>query len=313
MVKPGKHKEADSQNTLLVLAPRCAAPDLAMALSIVELGDLARRMLADYDAGQPNALFAERDGDWLTLEEAYALQGAVAALRRARGEHHVGYKVGCVSPAIRNQLGLDQPVRGCLWAGERHVSGACLEATRYVHLAIEGELALQLRRVPSSQMREEELCDCIEWCFPVLELHQAVFHGRVPTSQELVAGNAMHAGFVVPTGDALARSAMSVRPIFDQLRRHEIQVELNGQPVEATSVDQLPGGPLGSLRWLAASLEAGHERFMPEALVLTGSPGQLVRVGPGLRVAARGAGQHVEIVIRTGVSCSPECAERTTS
>jgi 2-keto-4-pentenoate hydratase len=148
---------------------------------------------------QPNALFAEQDRDWLTLEDAYALQRSVA-VRRARGERCVGYKVGCVSSAIQKQLGLDEPVRGYLWANERHESGACLDSARYVNLAIEGELALQLCRVPSSQMWEKEL-DCIERCLPALELHQVVFRGRVATSQELIAGNAMHAGFVVPSSE----------------------------------------------------------------------------------------------------------------
>jgi 2-keto-4-pentenoate hydratase len=119
-------------------------------------------MLADHDARQPNAVFAGRGADWVTLDEAYALQGAVAALRRARGERCVGYKVGCVSSAIQRQFGLHQPVRGYLWAGERHPSGTCLEPARYACLAIEGELALQLGRVPSSRACEEELFDCIE-------------------------------------------------------------------------------------------------------------------------------------------------------
>jgi 2-keto-4-pentenoate hydratase len=254
-------------------------------------------MLADYDAGRPNALFAERDRDWLTLEDAYALQRAVAALRRARGERCLGYKVGCVSPTIQKQLGLHQPVRGYLWASERHESGTCLKADRYVHLAIEGELALQLRHVPSSRMREEELLGCIERCFPVLELHQAVFRGPVPTSQELVAGNAMHAGFVVPAGGALAGPATTVERDVDQLLCGEIRVELDGQSVETGFVNELPGGPLGSLRWLVTVLEQDRQTLRPDALVLTGSPGRLLPVRPGMKVTAHGAGQQAEILI----------------
>ncbi len=282
-----------------------------MPVSTAELRCLAVRMLADYDAGQPNALFAERDRDWLRLEDAYALQRAVAALRRARGERCVGYKVGCVSPAIQKQLGLRQPVRGYLWASERYQSGACLEPARYVHLAIEGELALQLCRVPSSRMLEENLFDCIERCFPVLELHQAVFRGRVPTSQELIAGNAMHAGFVVPTDEAAANPVTAAGHTFDQLRGGEIRIELDGQSVETKSVNELPGGPLGSLRWLVASLEQDRETLPPDALVLTGSPGQLIPVRPGSKVSVYGAGQKLEILIRPGAP-QPDCSDRKT-
>jgi 2-keto-4-pentenoate hydratase len=282
-----------------------------MALSAVELNVLAGRMLADYDAGRPNALFAEHDRDWLTLGDAYALQCAVAALRRARGERGVGYKVGCISPVIQKQLGLHQPVRGYLWASEQHESGYCLEPARYVHLAIEGEMALQLRGVPSNRMPQEELFDSIKRCFPVLELHQAIFRGNVPTCQELVAGNAMHAGFVVPAGAAPADPAAAVGPTFDQLRCGEIRIELDGQLVEATSIDELPGGLLGSLRWLIASLEQDHETLPPDALVLTGSPGRLIPVRPGMKVAVHGAGQQVEILIRPDAPPQPEGTERT--
>jgi 2-keto-4-pentenoate hydratase len=257
-------------------------------------------MLADYDAGQPNALFAERDRDWLRLEDAYALQRAVAALRRARGERCVGYKVGCVSPAIQKQFGLHQPVRGYLWASERHESGSCLEAAGYVHLAIEGELALQLRGTPSSRACEENLFECIERCFPVLELHNAVFRGPVPTIQELVAGNAMHAGFVVPPGEA--HPVTAVRHTFDPLRCGEIRVELDGQPVETKSIKELPRGPLGSLRWLVTSVEHDRELLPPDALVLTGSPGRLIPVRPGTKVTVYGAGQKVEMLIRPSAS-----------
>ena len=281
-----------------------------MPLSAAELRSVAVRMLADYDAGRPNALFAERDRDWVTMEDAYAVQRAVAALRQARGERCVGYKVGCVSPAIQRQLGLHQPVRGYLWASERHESGTFLEHARYVHLAIEGELALQLRAAPSSGTRGQDLLDCIERWFPVLELHQAVFRGCIPTSQELVAGNAMHAGFVVPTGGASASIATAVGHAFDQLRCPEIRVELDGQPVETRSVDELPGGPLGSLRWLVSSLEQDHQRLPPDALVLTGSPNRLLRVVPGMKVAVNGAGQQVEILIGPCAPPPPEGKER---
>src|SRR5437870_3791827 len=88
-----------------------------------ELHRVAVRMLADYDARRPNEIFTECGSDWLTLDDAYAVQQAVAELRRRRGEHLIGYKVGCVSPAIQNQFGLHQPVRGYVWESEAHISG----------------------------------------------------------------------------------------------------------------------------------------------------------------------------------------------
>jgi hypothetical protein len=51
---------------------------------VVDLQELAQRMLADYDAGTPGQLFGEPPG--LTTVQAYALQAEIAGLREQRGE-----------------------------------------------------------------------------------------------------------------------------------------------------------------------------------------------------------------------------------
>ncbi len=259
-------------------------------------------MLADYDAHHPNEIFAERGPGWLTLEDAYAVQHAVAKLRLARGEQCLGYKVGCVGPAIQKQLGLPQPVRGYLWASEQHVSGCPLDATRFANLAAEGELALRLRcDVPTGTTRGVDLFACVERWFPVLELHNAVFRGPVPTSQELIAGNAMHAGYVLPADrqEDAAGGAESAQSL-DALRHAQIHVALDGVIVETTSATELPGGPLGSLRWLVASLIPRNETLRANMLVLTGSPGRLFPIRPGMTLAVESAGQRVEAFIGGG-------------
>ena len=59
---------------------------------VVDLREMARRMLADYDARTPGQLFAEPLD--LTTVQAYALQAEIARLREERGERVIGYKVG---------------------------------------------------------------------------------------------------------------------------------------------------------------------------------------------------------------------------
>ena len=77
------------------------------------IGQWASRQLADYDAHPPGTLFAE--GLVLNVAEGYELQSAVAELRQRRGERIIGYKVGCTSPKIRAQLGIDHCVTGRLY------------------------------------------------------------------------------------------------------------------------------------------------------------------------------------------------------
>ena len=123
----------------------------------------------------------------LTLAEAFEVQRQVAALRAARGEAVAGYKIGCISEAVQRQLGLDRPAFGHIFATELHPSGAVLDARAFDGLAIEGEFAVRIGGDLS-----------IASVFPVIELHNNVFRGPVPTSQELIANNALHAGVVLP-------------------------------------------------------------------------------------------------------------------
>ena len=144
-------------------------------------------------------MFAE--GVVLDVAQGYELQSAVAQLRCGRGERVIGYKVGCTSPTIRAQLGIDHCVTGRLYDSEQHSSGAVLSRERFANLAIEGELAVELSHEPNEKdfcesRPEVEIPACVARVFPVIELHNHVMRGEQPSAGELIANNAIHAGFV---------------------------------------------------------------------------------------------------------------------
>ena len=85
---------------------------------VVDLQELAQRMLADYDARTPGQLFGGPLD--LTTAQAYALQAEIARLREQRGEKVIGYKVGCTSRPIQTQLGVKEPIFGRLFDTECH-------------------------------------------------------------------------------------------------------------------------------------------------------------------------------------------------
>lgn len=241
---------------------------------------LAARQLADYRARTPGTFFADPFRPELSLDDAYRVQGEVAALR-APAERVVGYKVGCTGPGTRAQFGLDGPIRGLLYDSELHASGAEISYEAYAELAIEGELAVRL----GDDGR-------IAHVLPVIELHNYVFRGRPPTLQELVANNGIHAGVVLPP------PAAEVPWPGDDALTGRLTVEVDGACVEEGPMDGVPGGPAGSLRWLAAHLADHDLSLRPGQLVLTGTPLGLIRVRPGahIRVAAEHLGA-VEVTV----------------
>jgi len=249
----------------------------------------ATRQLADYDARQPGTIFAE--GVTLKVAEAYELQSAVADLRRRRGERIVGYKVGCTSPKIRAQLGIDHCVTGRLYDSEQHASGAVLSPDDYANLAIEGELAVQLSREPTDlDFLDVGIPACVSRVIPVIELHHHVMRGTQPSAGELIAHNALHAGFVAGGG---------VNP-----------VEVPGEPslaifADDRLLDACEGRSLiqtirSSLKWLMDVLQARGDRLGADQIILTGSIPSLIPIGEECRIMVEaGSIGRVEVTFST--------------
>jgi 2-keto-4-pentenoate hydratase len=227
-------------------------------------------MLADYDARTPCELFAGPID--LTSRQAYALQAEFARLREARGERVIGYKLGCTSPAVREQLRIGEPIFARLFDSECHDSGARLSHASYANLAVEGELALRLARdLPASTPHSEKCLDAIESFFPVIELHHYVIRSTQPCVQELIASNGMHAGFV------LAERPHGRRLVNPQ----NLTVLLNGEKVGAIDEPWTMSEPVASVRWLAARLWESGLGLARGQVILTGSPLPLYPAGPG--------------------------------
>ncbi|HJT77347.1 MAG TPA: hypothetical protein VJ739_09125 [Gemmataceae bacterium] len=226
-----------------------------------ELRRLAEGLLADYDARTPGRRLPE--GPDLTTTEAYALQDEVACLRERRGEKVIGYKVGCTSRAIREQLGVAQPVFGRVFATGCLPSGARLARACYARLGVEGELAVRLGRDVAGAASTAECLGAIDAVFPVIELHHHVLPAAWSPGLWLVASNGMHAGFV--RGDAEKRCPGPAD------FRHRLSIHLDGVAVETFEDSGRVPGPVRSLRWLAGRLAAFGRRLTAGQVVLTGS------------------------------------------
>ncbi|HKI17906.1 MAG TPA: hypothetical protein VKA15_08490 [Isosphaeraceae bacterium] len=254
-----------------------------------EIGDWARNLLHGLDAPQPGWSFAPPAG--LTMTAAYALQRAVVRLREARGERVIGYKIGCTSRVIQEQLGVHEPIMGHLFDTGCIPAASRISASRYARLAIEGELAVRLSRdLPGVPLPDELYLEAIESVFPVIELHHFALHGKEPSHSGLIATNGMHAGLVLPERET---------PYADFSHRvEELTVTINEVHVGSTTEPWTMGGPAAALRWLSGRLDQLGERLTRGQVVLTGSALPLFPVAPGCRILAeaRPIGRsHVEV------------------
>ncbi len=224
---------------------------------------LAERQLADYDRHRPGTFFADSSVS-LTIDDAYRLQMEVVRLREERGEAVAGYKVGCVTPMMQANLGIDRPVFGHVFEGELHRSGAALAWNRYDGLAVEGEVAVRLAADGGA----------IAAAFVVIELHNYVFRGGRPNAPELIANNAIHAGAVLPVEKPPVEDP-------DSVLDDAISVRKNGELLGTATSRMLPGGLTGSVARLAEHLARFGRQLRGGQIVLTGTPLPLYRVAEG--------------------------------
>jgi 2-keto-4-pentenoate hydratase len=240
-----------------------------------ELERIAMWQLADYDAKTPGRLACQPLA--LTIAEAYAIQTEVGRLREERGERIIGYKVGCTSKPIQEQLGVPEPIFGRIFDTGCFRSGACLSHAGFANLAVEGELAVRLGNDLFGAAVSEQACrEAIEAVFPVIELHHYVVPEAWPRGQWLIASGGMHAGFVFdeegPGCSGLAKSAQSL-----SIRINEVMVGAVGDPDSLIS-------PIESLRWLTVRLGQSGIQLWKGQVILTGSPMKLYPVAPGSRI-----------------------------
>lgn len=227
----------------------------------------AEQQLTDYRNRCPGSIFSR--GLSLTVQEGYRLQNAVSKLRIQEGDSVVGYKVGCTSPTIRNQLGIQHSVTGRLYKSEHHRSGAHLKRQAYSNLAIEGELAVILSKTPEqSDFMEEGIPTCLSTIIPVIELHNHVMHETPPSPGELIANNAIHAGFVA--GDATQSSAWN--------GKSELSIMIDDDCVATCKESQLIETIRTSLQWLQTSLAKTGDRLQKGQIILTGSIPALIPI-----------------------------------
>jgi 2-keto-4-pentenoate hydratase len=244
-----------------------------------ELRALAGELAAMRQTGVLDCRCATPIGE-LDLAAAYAVQDLLVADRVAAGEVVVGRKVGCTSRAVQEQFGLTQPVTARLLRPHVHDSGVRLRAAEFVNCAVEAELVLTLGASPDpADLSDEALQSCVASVSAGIEVHHYVFAHGAPTSQELIASNALHGAVVLDHGRALAGVDVAMDGVGlwvnGALRASALQAEILGR------------GPWESLRWLVRHLAADGRRLEPGELVLPGSAVPLVSVAAGDVVQAR--------------------------
>jgi 2-keto-4-pentenoate hydratase len=215
----------------------------------------------------------------LSIDESYEVQRRVIEARQRRGEQLCGYKVGCTSRAVQAQLGIREPICGCLMSPFVHFGNTELAWSEFCQPAVEPEFVLRIGKDIVDEIADaEELEQSVDYVSPGIEVHHFRFWFGAPSIQELIASNGIHAALVV--GDA------RVSPRHRRWGDVIVRLFRGGHPRASGKGHEIQGGPLQSLRWLANRLVRSGQSLKAGALVIPGSPVELVPVSVGERVVA---------------------------
>ena len=231
-------------------------------ISKKEIENLSNKILEDYDNKIPSSIFKEKKR--ITNEIALLIQSKVAKLREKRGEEIIGYKIGCISKDTQKKMGFNQPASGYLWNTELHKSGATLNKKNFTNPAMEAEFGVILNRdIKPELVSFDYILDSIEGIYPLIEIHNLIFHGEEPFGSELLANNAIHSGVILGT-ECKAKN----NPIETDLK-----LIYDKEIIETWSKKKWPSDMLSEIEWLVKD-QANKNNFLRKGnLILTGAYG----------------------------------------
>ncbi len=232
-----------------------------------------RRLVKAKQAADPIDSLESTVGS-LTIEEAYSVQDRIITDRLKDGERIIGWKVGATSQAIMDQLGINEPVYGCMTSSSIHMSHTPVKSSEFCRLAVEGEIAFVMnKRLRGPGITPADVLTATAGIMGAVELVDCRTRGWKPTIAEAVADNSLHAGLI------LGATMLPVSGL--NLQTEGVILRQNGRLVASACGIEALGSPLNVVTWLANKLAHVDHEIREGEIILTGSLTQYVFVSPG--------------------------------
>lgn len=208
----------------------------------------------------------------MTMADAYAVQAAWMAAKRAAGRRVVGHKIGLTSKAMQRAVNIDEPDFGTLLDDMLLTDGAVIAHDRFLQLRVEAELAFVLSKpLAGPHCTLFDVLDATAYVTPALEVLDARIQrvdpetGRTRTVLDTIADNAANAA-IVTGGRAFRPGEVDV-----DMRRIGAIVSKNGQVEETGLAAGVLNHPAYGIAWLVQRLHAHGESLAAGEIVLAGS------------------------------------------
>ncbi|WP_432261789.1 2-keto-4-pentenoate hydratase [Cupriavidus sp. TMH.W2] len=208
------------------------------------------------------------------LPAAYAVQEINTQRWLAQGRRLVGRKIGLTSRAVQQQLGVDEPDFGMLFADMAVTEGEEIDLSRVLQPKIEAEIALVLEH-PLTHERHTiaDLLGATAYALPAAEIVGSRVANWDIRLVDTIADNASSGLF-----------ALGSRPVrladFDIIGCGMVMGR-RGEPVSVGAGAACLGNPLRAAIWLADTMVRVGRPLQAGDIVMTGALGPMVPVAAG--------------------------------
>lgn len=211
---------------------------------------------------------------------AYAIQRINRDRRVRGGDRVVGRKIGLTSRAVQQQLGVDSPDYGSLWAHGAYGDGDEVAIAAYLQPKVEAEVALVLGRdLDAPDATVADLVRATDFALAALEIVDSRIADWRIGLFDTIADNASAGAFVLG-GDPVRLDRVALRDAAMTLTR-------NDEPASQGIGSACLGHPLNAAAWLARALAREGDPLRAGDVLLTGALGPMVPARAGDQFEAR--------------------------
>lgn len=208
------------------------------------------------------------------IDVGYAVQAINVERDIAAGRRVAGRKIGVTSKAVMEQIGVDQPDYGTLFADMEYGDGAPIEPGLLLQPRAEAEVALVLDRDLAHERHTfGDIIRAVAYALPSIEVVDSRVADWDIRIVDTIADNAS-CGLYVLGGRPV--------PLADvDLRTVDMSMSINGEEVSTGTGAACLGHPLNAARWLADTMVARGTPLRAGDVVMTGALGPMRALSPG--------------------------------
>jgi 2-keto-4-pentenoate hydratase len=229
--------------------------------------DIAERIRNAYVQG-PIAPISPEIGAQ-NVDAAYAIQSLNTQRWKADGRRIVGRKIGLTSAAVQNQLGVNQPDFGVLFADMQVAENVSIPYDRLSQPKIEAEIAMILGRdLPDPVLTLQDVQEAVDYLLPALEIVDSrILNWKIGIA-DTIADNASSGLFVL---GSIPRTLDSL-----DLSNCAMALEADGRVVSHGLGAECLGHPMNAVLWLAQTLAERGDPLKAGDIVLSGALGPMI-------------------------------------